>query len=101
MLKTRISQDTKIINESKILVKEYRPCGPITVQLIRENLSGEDYFIEINPRFGGGVPLSIKAGADSAEALIRLIGGERLDYIDRAAEDGAVFSRFDQSIKIE
>jgi carbamoyl-phosphate synthase large subunit len=100
VLKTEIAQDEKIISEIKQLIAEYKPCGQITVQLIREKNTGDDYYIEINPRFGGGSPLSIKAGADSAEAIIRLLNGEKLSYIENAAENGAVYSRFDQSIRI-
>lgn len=101
MLKTEITQDPKIIAEMKQLIADYKPCGQITVQLIRENNSGDDYYIEINPRFGGGAPLSIKAGADSAEMVLRLINGEKLEYVENAAEDGAVYSRFDQSIRVK
>lgn len=101
VLKTEIAQDDKIIAEIKQLLADYKPCGQITVQLIREKSTGDDYYIEINPRFGGGAPLSIKAGADSAEMVIRLLRGERLSYLDKAAEDGAVFSRFDQSIRVK
>lgn len=101
VLKTEIVQDPKIISETKQLVEDYRPCGQITVQLIRDEKTGEDYYIEINPRFGGGAPLSIKAGADSAEALLRLMDGEQLTFMDGAAENGAIFSRFDQSIRIK
>ena len=43
----------------------------------------------------------MKAGADSAAALLRLLMGERLSYVANAAEDGAVFSRFDQSVRIK
>ncbi len=101
VLKTEITQDPKIIAEMKQLIADYKPCGQITVQLIRENNSGDDYYIEINPRFGGGAPLSIKAGADSAEMVLRLINGEKLEYIENAAEDGVVYSRFDQSIRVK
>ena len=101
VLKTKISQDDRIINEMKTLIADYKPCGQITVQLIRDKITGDDYYIEINPRFGGGAPLSIKAGADSAEMMIRLINGEALYYIDNAAEDGVIYSRFDQSIRVE
>lgn len=100
VLKTRIEQDKQIISEMKMLIADYKPCGPITVQMIRQDHTGKDYYIEINPRFGGGAPLSIKAGADSAEMLLRLLQGEKLVYMDKAAEDRAVFSRFDQSIRI-
>lgn len=100
VLKTEIKQDSQIINEMKLLVKDYKPCGQITVQMIRESTTGDDYYIEINPRFGGGAPLTMKAGADSAEMLLRLIRGEAIKYQEKAAEDGAVFSRFDQSIRV-
>ena len=100
VLKTKIVQDQKIIDEMKQLVRDYKPCGQITVQMIRQESTGDDYYIEINPRFGGGAPLSIKAGADSAEALLRLLNGEKLAFVDNAAEDGAIYSRFDQSVRV-
>lgn len=100
VLKTQICQDNKMIEEMQMLIKDYKPCGQITVQLIREENTGDDYYIEINPRFGGGAPLSIKAGADSAEAVIRMLRGEKLEYREKEARDGAIYSRFDQSICI-
>lgn len=57
-----------------------------------------DYYIETNPRFGGGAPLSMKAGADSAAALLKMVCGQDVAYQEYAAVDGAVYSRFDQSI---
>lgn len=101
VLKTEIDQDKKIISEIMKLVKKFNPCGPITVQLIREKSTAIDYYIEINPRFGGGAPLSMKAGANSAEAMLRMLAGEKLIYISDAAENGAIFSRFDQSIRVK
>ena len=101
VLKTKIFQDETMIEEMKTLISDFKPSGQISVQCIREKKSGEDYYIEINPRFGGGAPLSIKAGADSAHAVIRMLRGEVLHYIPHAAEDGAIYSRFDQSIRVE
>lgn len=98
VLKTRIFQDDTMIKEMQTLIADYKPCGQITVQLIKDSQTGENYYIEINPRFGGGAPLSIKAGADSAKAVIKMLNGENLTYEEKAARDGAVFSRFDQSI---
>ena len=100
VLKTEIVQDEAIIEEMKRLIADYKPCGAITVQLIRQKESGKDYYIEINPRFGGGAPLSMKAGANSAEATLKLIGGEKLSYLPNAAQDGAIYCRFDQSIRV-
>ncbi len=101
VLKTKITQDDKIISEMKQLLGDYKPCGPITVQLIRDDVTGDDYYIEINPRFGGGAPMSMMAGADSASAVLRLIAGETIPYQEKAAEDGAVYSRFDQTVRVD
>lgn len=97
VLKTEIAMDEKIIEECRKLIAEFQPCGPMTVQLIREETTGDDYYIEINPRFGGGAPLSMKAGARSAEAVLKLLSDEKIDYSD-VIDDGAVYSRFDQSV---
>ena len=101
VLKTKIVQDSRMIAEAQTLIRSFRPRGPITVQLIRDERTGEDWFIEINPRYGGGAPLSIKAGADSPAALWRLLYGLPAVYQPDAAEDGAVYSRYDQSIRVD
>lgn len=98
VLQTRICQDDQMIAEMKTLISDYKPCGQITVQLIQDETTGDNYYIEINPRFGGGAPLTIKAGADSAKAVLRMLNGETLSYEEKAARDGAIFSRFDQSV---
>lgn len=98
VLQTRICQDDQMIAEMKTLISDYKPCGQITVQLIQDETTGDNYYIEINPRFGGGAPLTIKAGADSAKAVLRMLNGEVLSYEEKAARDGAIFSRFDQSV---
>lgn len=98
VLKTRITMDPTMIAEAKSLCKKFKPCGPMTVQLIRDE-KGIDWFIEINPRFGGGAPLSMKAGARSAEAVLKMLDGEPVEYITNIA-DNAVYSRFDQSVCI-
>ena len=98
VLKTGIFMDKTMIEEAKALCKAFKPCGPMTVQLIRDG-SGIDWYIEINPRFGGGAPLSMKAGAKSAETILKLLDGETVSYISDIA-DGAVYSRFDQSVCI-
>lgn len=87
-----------MIAEMMKLIADYKPCGQITVQLIQDGNTGDNYYIEINPRFDSGAPLSIKAGADSAKAVLKILGGEKLSYEDKAARNGAIFSRFDQSV---
>ena len=101
VLKTQIYQDDVMIEEMKKLIADYKPCGQITVQLIQDECTKDNYYIEINPRFGGGAPLSIKAGADSAKAVIRMLRGEKLTYEEKAARDRATYSRFDQSVCVD
>lgn len=96
VLKTRITMDEQMIRESKKLCNSFKPCGPMTVQFIRDE-DGKDWFIEINPRFGGGAPLSMNAGGRSAEAVLKLIDAEEVQYC-ADIDDGAVYSRFDQSV---
>lgn len=99
VLKTRITMDKTMIYETKTICRAFNPCGPMTVQLIREKQTGTDFFVEINPRFGGGAPLSMKAGARSAEIILKMITGVEIEpFVDIA--DEAVYSRFDQSVCI-
>lgn len=100
VLQTKIVEDEEITVECLKLIKRFKPCGPITVQLIKDRITGMNYYIEINPRFGGGAPLSIKAGADSAKALLLLLQDKRVKAEFNAAKEGKSYSRFDQSISI-
>lgn len=100
VLKTMIYMDNIMIEETKKICKSFKPCGPMTVQLIQEKNTGDNYYIEINPRFGGGAPLSMKAGARSAEILFKLLCDETADYQENTSCNGAIYSRFDQSVCI-
>ena len=99
VLKTQISMDRTMIEESKKLCEVFKPCGPLTVQLIQDKCTGRNCYIEINPRYGGGAPLSMKAGARSAEALLLLLSGCSVEY-QESISNGAIYSRFDQSVCI-
>ena len=97
ILKGRIDKDKEIIKDIKRLLNVLKPIGQITIQCMKTD-DGIKY-IEINPRFGGGAPMSIKAGADSCEYLYRLLSGEKLNYSEDY-EDNVIFSRFDDSIML-
>jgi len=96
--KGRIEKDRQIIDNVKELVKALKPIGHITVQLMKTE-DGIKY-IEINPRFGGGAPMSIQAGADSCENYYRLLLGEKLEYHENYREN-ITFVRFDSSICLD
>ncbi|ANE03078.1 ATP-grasp domain-containing protein [Corynebacterium crudilactis] len=95
ILKGKIVKDMEIINSVRSLLETLPMPGHSTVQCFKTERGIE--FIEVNPRFGGGAPMSIAAGANSCERLIDLLAGKTLDY-DEGYEDGLLFLRFDQSI---
>lgn len=96
--KGKIIKDNEIIEDIKRLVAVLKPIGHITVQLMKTNKGVE--YIEINPRFGGGAPMSIQSGADSCENLYRLLMGENLEYNENY-RDNIMFFRFDNSICVD
>ena len=97
-LKGKIDKDAAVTEQTRRLIERLRPVGHITVQCIK-NADGV-FFLEVNPRFGGGAPMSIAAGADSCAYLYRLLRGETLEFED-AARDGLLFTRFDRSICLD
>lgn len=95
--KGRIIKDAGIMEDVTRLMNELKPIGHITVQCRKTNRGIE--YIEINPRFGGGAPMSIMAGADSCKNLYRLLKGEVLTYNEDYREN-VTFLRFDSSIML-
>lgn len=104
--KSKVVNDEKIIKETlkviQLLNNEKENgiglMGPLTIQFFKTK-KDEIYFLEINPRFGGGVPLSFKAGADYSKALKEMKLGKKLKYEDFFEE--ITMLRFDDAIFIE
>ncbi len=91
----KIEKHPGIISLMKKLVLVLKPKGEINVDCI---VSGSEiYIIEINPRFGGGAPMSFKSGANSPLNLIKLLKGETLKY-NEDYQDGLFFMRFEDCI---
>ncbi len=74
--------------------------GCLTLQVFKSKTSKQIYGIEINPRFGGGFPLSNAAGGVYPEFLIReVILGETIEYFNDW-EDGLVMLRYDAEVLV-
>ena len=99
ILKGIIDKDEKVINAVKELIKKLKPYGHITIQCIKSE-DGKVNIIEINPRFGGGAPMSIDAGADSPKNLYKILMGKKLKY-NEDYKDKLYFSRFDDAVMID
>lgn len=96
--KGKVVKDREVIEDIKKVLTVLNPIGHITIQCMKTK-NGVEY-IEINPRFGGGAPMSIDAGADSCENLYRMLLGEKLIYNENYREN-TTFVRFDNSIMLD
>lgn len=52
------------------------PHGPMNVQQMESEATGEVYTIEVNPRFSSTAPLTVAAGVDELDLLVRDAMGE-------------------------
>ncbi|MEP6826677.1 MAG: ATP-grasp domain-containing protein [Aestuariivirga sp.] len=74
--------------------------GCITTQMFYDEQSDEIVGLEINPRFGGGYPLSHAAGADFPDWLIReILLGEKIEFYD-SWETDLLMLRYDASVMV-
>lgn len=77
----------------------YSARGVMTLQLFWNPDSNEIFAIEINPRFGGGYPMSHLSGADYPLLLLReYLLGETLSFTDSWAA-GGLFLRYDTTVE--
>jgi len=99
--KGQVVRDQKIESEVKRLV-EILEAGPgvITVQLFSCE-EGQIRFIEVNPRFGGGVPLSIRAGANFPKWVLQELNGQKPLIENSKIMDKLIMLRFDAEIWLE
>lgn len=74
--------------------------GCITVQCFLQR-NGEIVFIEINPRFGGGYPLSYRAGADFPSWIVQSLRGDNPKVAIDEWEDGLAMLRYDDAIFVK
>ncbi len=71
-------RDAECIKLSRRLLENGALRGPVTIQFIRNEDSGETYIMEVNPRLGGGVIASICAGSGLLYYLIDEYLGKKL-----------------------
>jgi carbamoyl-phosphate synthase large subunit len=95
-------KDLQIIKATEKVMKALPgPMGCITLQCFKKKGTNEIVFIEINPRFGGGIPLSIKAGANFPLWTIQMGQGETFEEPDYNWSDNLTMLRYDQAVFVE
>ena len=74
--------------------------GVITLQLLLTN-NKQIKFVEINPRFGGGAPLSIKAGANFPKWILQELSGKKPNIRFDSFKDNLIMLRYDSEVWLE
>jgi carbamoyl-phosphate synthase large subunit len=95
-----VKNPTLIAAAKKVVESLPGAVGCITLQCFLQP-DGEIIFIEINPRFGGGYPLSYRAGADFPSWLLQLHAGKDLNVAIDEWEDGLAMLRYDDAIFVK
>ncbi|MCA9252220.1 MAG: ATP-grasp domain-containing protein [Phycisphaerales bacterium] len=96
-----IVKDPKIIDVGRSVaeaIKGFR--GVVTVQCMVTR-AGRISVIEINPRFGGGAPLSIHAGADFPRWMMADLLGKPVKINPDQYTDNIAMLRYDESLFVE
>jgi carbamoyl-phosphate synthase large subunit len=99
--KGQVVKNRRIMVQTAKLV-ELLGAGPgvITLQLFLDK-KRKIKFIEINPRFGGGVPLSIKAGANFPKWILQQLLGRKANIKSDGFTDGLTMLRYDGEVWVQ
>jgi carbamoyl-phosphate synthase large subunit len=96
-----IVKDPAIMAVGRRVVELLGECrGVITVQCI-VTPQGRIRVIEINPRFGGGAPLSIHAGADFPKWILQELLGQTPRINPTGFRDDVAMLRYDESVFVQ
>ncbi|MHC4518345.1 MAG: ATP-grasp domain-containing protein [Planctomycetota bacterium] len=99
--KGQIVKDPQIMTEvAQVIERLGAGPGVITLQLFQAEDSSIKV-IEINPRFGGGVPLSIRGGADFPRWILQELAGRQPRIGFDAFQDGLVMLRYDAEVWLD
>jgi len=93
-----VIKDRKVMEAGKRVVEALGPSlrGLVTIQCIVTS-DHRIRFIEINPRFGGGAPLGIAAGADYPAWLMQALLGREPKIAFDGFQNGLCMLRYDWS----
>lgn len=87
-----------VLKDCYTIARALPAVGPITAQCIMvKNLP---YFIEINARLGGGIPLAIAAGVNVSDLIVGHLSGKTIETISDY-QCGLQMTRFDDSFFIQ
>jgi carbamoyl-phosphate synthase large subunit len=86
----------EVMRFARDLAEKLKIVGPANIQCKWDGRSVS--LIEVNPRFSGGIPLTIAAGADFPAWLVRLKAGIHVPAQLGVFQDGLAMMSFEESI---
>lgn len=107
VVKSSTVYDNHIISDTIEVIKHlnnardkngFSTIGPLTIQFFKTN-NQEIYLLEINPRFGGGVPLSFECGANYGEALDKMLNNQTVEFKNDFKEKTMI--RYEQAVYLD
>jgi len=91
----RVEMDQDLLDLLTPRLKEFGLKGPWNLQCIHNH--GEYFFLEVNPRFSGGIPLTIESGMNFCQNLLEWIEEKEITPF-HAVEDGMVMMKYDSEL---
>ena len=95
--KGQVVKNHRVMAEGLRLVEKLG-AGPGVVTLQLFLTDDKVKFIEINPRFGGGAPLSIKAGANFPKWILQELTGQKPRIRQGGFRDNLIMLRYDSEV---
>lgn len=96
MDKGRTVNDSALIDLGVKVAKTLKSIGPINTQV--KYHKGKPYVFEVNPRFSGGIPLTIAAGGDFPMWICQMAAGQKLEARLGEFEDGLVMMSYEANV---
>jgi carbamoyl-phosphate synthase large subunit len=95
----RTVHDKRLIALAQSVVRLVPFVGPLNIQC--RMVAGRPVVFEINPRFSGGIPLTIAAGADFPRLLAELALGRLVQPAIGAFRDGLWMTSYESSVFLD
>ena len=95
----RTVNDPALINVAEVCAAVLQFVGAVNIQC--RVVDGRPVVFEINPRFSGGIPLTIQAGADMPRMLVDLAAGRRVPPSIGRFRDDVWMSSYEASVFVE
>ena len=95
----RTTKDERLMQLARDTVRALPFAGPLNIQC--RIVDNRPVIFEINPRFSGGIPLTIEAGADFAGMMLQMAAGRRVAPAIGRFRDNLWMTNYEASVFVE